>query len=277
MKHRAQLSHRETGSEAASSSESSPHYSLPYPETSGQTTEATSEFEESAFSETASSSHPRYVAVGLSEDELEGSSPRLQPNATMSARWKFARARRRRHAEARRQQQLLEALQDDPGSNDPWAQAANLYRSSFSRDWAQPVQDSQMPRQRSTDRMKHQQAVEALHDDLHHDPAAHARQQVVRAAVQPSDAQLALCCLYANRYSSDKTGPCPASERTAVPSMVQCHKFNSAICWDSLKPKALMPDLQGSDVKKSRKSSSMELAPQGSLAPHSCLRTPGTC
>ncbi|KAK9818684.1 hypothetical protein WJX74_005716 [Apatococcus lobatus] len=192
--------------EPCSSSESGPQSSHPslYPESSGQTTEATSDFEDSGFSGQTASSFPGFGLSKLQEEEPEGSSPRLQPNASLGARWSFARARRRRRAEARRQQKLLDALQDEPSSSDPWAQAAHLYRSSFSREWIPPAQETgpHIPRQRSTDRLRHQQAVEALHDDLHHDPAAHARQQAIRMAIQPSDAQLALCCLYANRYYS---------------------------------------------------------------------------
>ena len=187
--------------EPCSSSESGPQSSQLQPESSGQTTEATSELEDSSFSGQTASSLSRPGLSQLQEEEPEGSSPRLQPNASLRARWSFARARRRRRAEDRRQQKLLDALQDEPSSNDPWARAAHLYRSSFSHAWLPPAQSSgpQIPRQRSTDRLRHQQAVEALHDDLHHDPAAHARQQAIRTAIQPSNAQLALCCLYANR------------------------------------------------------------------------------
>lgn len=185
--------------EPCSSSESGPQSSQPYPESSGQTTEATSELEDSSVSGQTADSFPYAGLAQLREEDPEGSSPRLQPNASLGARWSFARAHRRRRLEKRKQQKLLDALQDEPGSSDPWAQAARLYRSSCSA--IPPPQESgpHIPRQRSTDRMKHQQAVEALHDDLHHDPAAHARQQAIRAAIQPSDAQLALCCLYANR------------------------------------------------------------------------------
>ncbi len=191
----------------------SPQSSLPYPETSGQTTEATSDFEDSSFSEATSRSYHIQPLEQVEEEQPEGSSPKLQPNASFGTRWTFARAKRRRQAEARRQQQHLEALQDGPSSTDPWAQAANLYRKSFNSEWQQPAQHEMphLPRQRSADRLKHQQAVEALHDDLHHDPKAHARQQAIRAAIQPSDAQLALCCLYANRYLSMHPGPSPAS------------------------------------------------------------------